>query len=169
MSRSNAIILLSSFLIPLAIIGVVQAAGCTLSPQTPICITTDKTTYSPGDIVHVTVTVNAPITGATNISVEIVPVYGGSVFVPTVAGTVPVSGGTLTLTLPNSITAGHYDVGVLVFQGDAFTLNPVDGITVTNPTPVPESSSVLGLLIPALLVGIYVSRKRIHQQHGYMS
>jgi hypothetical protein len=140
--------------------GVVQAAGCTPSPQTPICITTDKTTYSPGDTVHVTVTVRAPFTGATSISVEIVPVYGGSVFVPTVAGTVSVSGGTVALTLPNSITAGLYDVGVLVFQGDAFTLNPVVGITVTNPTPVPESPSVLGLLLSALLVGIYVLRRQ---------
>lgn len=140
--------------------GVVQAAGCTPSPQTPICITTDKTTYSPGDTVHVTVTVRVPLTGATSISVEIVPVYGGSVFVPTVAGTVSLSGGAVGLTLPHSITAGSYDVGVLVVEEDVFTLDPVVGITVTNPTPVPETPSVLGLLLPALLVGVYVFKKK---------
>jgi hypothetical protein len=144
--------------------GVVQAAACTPSPQTPICITTDKTTYSPGEAVHVTVTVRGPLNGTTSISVEVVPASGGSVFVPTASGTVSVGKGTVVgtvaLILPNSITPGHYTVGVLVVEEDVFTLDPVVGITVTNPTPVPETPSVLGLLLSALLVGIYVSGKK---------
>jgi hypothetical protein len=75
-------------------------------------------------------------------------------------GNVSVSGGTVALTLPASITPGHYDVGVLVVEGMTFTLDPFVGIAVTNPTPVPETPSVLGLLLPALLVGTYVSRKK---------
>ena len=66
--------------------------------------------------------------------------------------------GTGTLTLPANVTAGHYDVVALVGPG----LTPVAtvGITVAGQTPVPETPSVLGLLLPALLVGIYVSRKK---------
>ena len=160
MSKPKGMLLLSACFLLLTIMGVVHAAGCTPSPGTSICITTNKTTYSPGDTVHVTVTVRAPLTGATSITVEIVPVSGGSVFVPTVMGNVSVSGGTVALTLPASITPGHYDVGVLVVEGMTFTLDPFVGIAVTNPTPVPETPSVLGLLLPALLVGIYVSRKK---------
>jgi hypothetical protein len=160
MSRSNAIVLLLACFLLSTIIGVVHAAGCTPSPQTPICITTDKTTYNPGDTVHVTVTVRVPLTGATSISVEIVPVSGGSVFAPTVMGTVSVSGGTVALTLPDSITPGHYDVGILVVEGMTFTLDPLVGIVVTNSTPVPESPSVLGLLLPAFLAGFYVLKRK---------
>ncbi len=159
MCRPNSIVVLLACFLLLTVIGVVQAAGCTPSPQTPICITTDKTTYNPGGTVQATVTVRVPLTGATSITVEIVPVSGGSVFVPTVSGSVSLSGGTVALTLPGSITPGHYWVGTLVVENDTFTLDPVVGITVTN-TTVPETASVLGLLLPALLLGIYASRRR---------
>lgn len=152
MSESKGIFLLSACFLLLTIMGLAYAQ------VSPITITTDKTTYHPGESVYVTVKVTRQING-TSITVEIVPASGGSVFHPTVSGTVSLSGGTVALTLPNGTTPGNYDAGILVVEGMTFTLDPFVGITVTNPT-VPESPSVLGLLLPALLVGVYVLRRK---------
>jgi hypothetical protein len=156
MSESKGVLLLSAcFILLLTIMGLAYAQ------ESPISITTDKTTYSPGGTVYVTVTVTGNgESGAAGITVEIVPVPSPGPLFPTVEGTVPVNGGTIALTLPNNAAPGHYDVGVLVTENGAFTLDPIVGITVTKPTPVPESPSVLGLLLPALLAGVYVLRRK---------
>ncbi len=152
MSRFKGIFLLLACVLLLTIMGLAHAQGSSIT------VTTDKTTYSPGDTVRVTVTVTGPITGP-GLTVEIVPVPMSSGLFPVAAGTLSVSGGTLALTLPNSTTPGHYDVGVVAEEGGTFTLDPAVGVTVTKLTPVPETPSALGLLLPAMLAVIIVLRK----------
>ncbi len=159
MSKSNAIVLLLACFLLSTMIGVVHA-GCTPNPDTGVCITTDKTTYSPGENVIATVTI-APRLGYPGLSVEILPVPespGCGVYCFIAIGFVSLSGVgvTVPLKLPENTTAGHYDVEVF-FQ---WTPLAAVGIIVTGQTPVPESPAVLALLIPALLVGIYALQRR---------
>jgi len=70
-------------------------------------------------------------------------------------------GGKLAWTIPNNATLGLYDVEVSTAPASGFNAYESYAVfTVTGPTPVPETPSVLGLLLPALLVGIYVSRRK---------
>jgi hypothetical protein len=158
------VLLLVCFLLS-TIIGVVHAAGCTPDPDTGICISTDKTTYSPGDTVLLTINALARVVGSgITLLVGIVPV-GGTPFYSDIASASvslnsyylggPVDTGYGNLELPTNTTAGHYDVEI-VFPCQCGSV----GIAVTSQTPVPETPSVLGLLLPALLVGIYVLKRK---------
>ena len=124
MGRSNAVVVLLVCVLLSTTIGVAHARHAVIT------ITTDKNTYHPGDTVHVTVKVSN-VTGSPNVTVEIVPAFGGSIFVPTVSGTVTVNGvGNIALKLPDNVAPGQYYVGPVVLEG-AFTLDPVVAITVT--------------------------------------
>lgn len=168
--RVTAVVVLLAFVLLAPLItGIVHADGCnplTMSADTGyICITTDKASYRPGETVIVTVDNYGP--SISSVFVEIVPVPFPSCgyLCPTASGTVQFNGGiegTVSLRLPDNTTAGRYDVGLLSGGYPQFSLyqDAEVGITVTGQAPVPESSSVLGLLLPALLVGIYVSKRR---------
>jgi hypothetical protein len=188
MSRSNAIVLLLLACALLSTtVGIVHAEAC--DSATSICLSTDKVIYSPGDSVYVTV--RLPTEGSDcynngypycssdiwSVQVEMVPVPWGPATFPLEVETVSLSMdnnwvSTASFGLATNMTAGHYDIGVVAYSVtiDGYkqftspisgTLNPVVDITVTNTTPVPESPSVLGLLLPGLIVGIYAMKKRL--------
>ncbi len=60
----------------------------------------------------------------------------------------------------NKVAAGNYTVEVFGNPPLSASAYAAVAITGTGQTPVPESPSVLGLLLPALLVGIYVLRRK---------
>jgi hypothetical protein len=187
MGKSKGILVLACFLLSPMIFGVVYAQ------QSSLTLTTDKSTYNPGETVTVTVTCGerdvASGACSNSLLIEIVPVpfpaCGYSC--PTASGTVDINlvfattapyyavgaQGTVALKLPNNTTAGHYDVGILyctpwvinngqptcVGQNTLYQ-GAIVGITVTGQTPVPETPSVLTLLLPAFLAVIYVLRRR---------
>jgi hypothetical protein len=105
--------------------------------------------------------------GEVNLYIEILPVPAPlcAYTCPTAIGSVSFYyegwwSGPAALILPDNARAGHYDVGVLVFEGEVFTLDATAGITVTGQRPVPETPSMLALLLPAFLLGIYVLRRK---------
>lgn len=116
MGRSNGILLLLACFLPLTVIKVAYAQEFTLA--------TDKTTYSPGETVIVTITVYGySYVGNVNLYIEIMPLPACAYTCPTATGSVSFYydggwggggwSGTVSLKLPDNTTAGHYEVGVL--------------------------------------------------------
>jgi len=76
--------------------------------------------------------------------------------------TASVGGGPYNVTVP-ALPAGNYSVAVM--QSSYLPQGTVYGCRnfTVIPTPVPESSSILGLLLPALLVTVSVLKRRKNQ------
>lgn len=70
--------------------------------------------------------------------------------------------GTVAIRLPDHVTAGNYEVQVFGPQWAPYASTE---IAVTGQTPVPETQSVLGLLLPALLVGIYILGRKKNSEN----
>jgi len=166
MSRPTAIILLLAWFLLSIMIGTVHAAGCTPDLDTGICMTTDKTSYHPGEAVTVTVEVSVPPdTPSVIASIAVFPVpsscglscaiaWGSATLYPVAAG---VWSGTVAIRLPDSAKAGNYEVEVF---GPAWAPYAGAEITITSQTPVPETPSALGILLPAFLAEIYVLKRK---------
>ena len=166
MSRPTAIVLLLAWFLLSIMIGAVHAAGCTPDLDTGICMTTDKTSYNPGEAVTVTVEVNVPPdTPSVIASIAVFPVpspcglscaiaWGSATLYPAAAG---VWSGTVAIRLPDSAKAGNYEVEVF---GPTWAPYAGTEITIASQTPIPETPSVLALLLPAFLAGIYVLKRK---------
>jgi hypothetical protein len=137
MSRSNGIVLLLGCFLLLTMMGLAHAQESSLT------ISTDKTTYTAGGIVYVTVEIASwKISYGQSVTVEIVhaPITLDELSSPTVEGTVSLTwtgnenvpyGGTVALVLPANAPPGVYDVGVYWGPYGSSTLDPAVGITVT--------------------------------------
>ena len=145
MGKSNGIVLLlACILFSTAIGGVAHAAGCTPTPETQMCITTDKTTYNPGEAVIATVEeILPPNTSEVTASVEIFPVPPPCNYVylscaiawATITlhpGPAGVWSGAVTIRLPDNVTVGHYEV--VVFSTLPSVWTPVVGAAITIAT-----------------------------------
>jgi len=144
MSRPKAFLLLMIYILALAVLcGVVHATGCTPDVETHICITTDKTTYNPGETVIVNVEETVP-TNTSNVtgSIDIFPVpscnyiylscataSGSIILYPVAAG---VWRGTATMRLPGGVAAGNYEVEVFGVLPPGWARNAGIGITVVG-------------------------------------
>jgi len=148
-NKPKAIVLLLGCFMLSTIIGVVHASS-QCDSDTGFCLSTDTTTYNPGDTVYVQVTlVSSPAPAcysyscsdfSWSVQVEMVAVpwspmevANGGIGLKTVSLNVNDYWiGSASFRLPTNTTAGHYDVGIIasgtIFQG---TLDPVVDITVT--------------------------------------
>lgn len=166
------LLLLACVLLSTLTTGIVHASGCTPDPDIGICVTTDKTTYNPGEAVTVTVDVAVPpnIPSVTaSIAIFPLPPSPCGLSCATAWGNVTLVGsgtevwsGTVAIRLPDHVTAGNYEVQVFGPQWAPYASTE---IAVTGQTPVPETQSVLGLLLPALLVGIYILGRKKNSEN----
>jgi hypothetical protein len=120
MPKCKAVVLLLACFLLSTIMGLAQAQ------ESPVTLTTDKTTYNPGEAVIVTVTFYGS-SFITSASVEIVPVPfpACGYTCPTASGTVNLNPvvltappwnalqGAVVLQLLGNTPAGHYDVGIV--------------------------------------------------------
>lgn len=175
MSRSNVIVLLLACALLSTMVGVVHADGCSLDPNIKHwCVFADKTTYAAGQSISVTVQVFGEFLGgvtgegfqiytalAANCSPDSAAACTGTqlgfVLVTVQDNVIGTWKNTETFKLPSTMTAGDYLL-VAVAQERCCGVATY-GITVTN-SAVPESPSVLGLLLSAFLAGIYVLKTR---------
>lgn len=154
MSRSNVIVLLLACILLSTGVGAVHATGCTPDPDTGICISTDKITYSPGDTVLVTINALTRVVGnGITLTIGIVPVGGTPLYSDIASASVslnsyylggPVDTGYGYLELPTNTAAGHYDVGILSC--------PAPGLNNGQPTCNAQYT-----LYPGISVGITVT------------
>jgi len=123
MGKSKGIVVLLAWVLLSTVIGgIAHGAGCAPTPETQICITTDKTTYSPGEAVIATVEENVPPnTSTVSVSLQIFPVpppcnyvylscATASATVTLHPGPAGVWRGTAAIRLPDNIIAGSYEV-----------------------------------------------------------
>ena len=126
-----------------AVIGVVHAAGCTPNLETHICVSTNKTTYNPGEAVIATVEETVPPdTPNVTASILIYPVPPPCNYLylscATAAGNVTlhpgpaeVWSGTVAVKLSDHVTAGNYEVTVFGTLPHGWATSAAAGITVT--------------------------------------
>jgi hypothetical protein len=160
MSRSSVVVLLLACFILSVIVGVVQAAGCTPDPNTQMCIASDKTTYSPGQYIIVTVEVSgrasstatsetypiaallsSPNCSAFSAGVGCTATALGSITVTVEPGILGTFSGTGTFKLPSNMTAGYYLLMVFYYKSGDYHTGADTAITITAPTPVTETPS----------------------------
>lgn len=125
MVRSGVFVLFLSCSLLLVTVGQVHA-------QPDVTVTTDKSTYQPGDKVTISVSISPPLStsfpcfyvGVTPIQYQIFPVYylGYTCTSP--------AGGTFTWIVPSNATLGHYDVEVAI--GAPTGWENYSGFTVTS-------------------------------------
>ena len=144
MSKPKAFLLVMICILPLAVLfGVVHATGCTPDVEIHICITTDKTTYNPGETVIATVEEIVPAnTSNVTGSIDIFPVpscnyiylscatASGSIIL--YSGAAGVWRGTATIRLPEGVAAGNYEVEVFGVLPPGWARNAGVGITVVG-------------------------------------
>ena len=165
--RKTVLILAYLLLLLLTRVGAVFA-------QPQMNVTVDKNIYAAGETVIATMTLTdltVAFKGPVSFHVEFVVHCGpasdyGCPAVNSDDTSAPISSSgtcsaTAHLVLPQTITAGQYDLMInLTFtQGGKYSFGPFGPITVTN-TPVPESSSILLLLLPVFLMAICRLRRK---------
>ena len=166
--KSSGVLLLLTCLLLLTLLNQVALAdGCTPTPDSPICAVVDKSSYTAGQTVTIIVEQMHVGTPADTMSYGIIlttpelacincPVEYGSITLTYEHGTI--WAGTTTMVLPSTLNPGNYELYV-VGMGNSVYAGPIQ-VAVTGQAPVPEAPSALLLLIPALLVGIYVLRRK---------